>query len=51
MQSIPLLWLRTCKKNLRGAAPLDTPRGDEIPLDPQQKERPYRNRASKEKKT
>ena len=43
-------WARA-EKNRRGSAPLDTPREDKIPLDPQEKEEPRGNGARRKRKT
>ena len=42
---------RAPRKNQRGSAPLNTPRGDKIPLDPQKKEEPRGNGARNRRKT
>lgn len=39
MRDAPLKLFVAWGKNQRGSAPLDTPQGDEIPLDPQEKEK------------
>ena len=51
MREKPLVLNVAWGKNRRGSAPLDTPRGDKIPLDPQKKEEPRGNGARRKRKT
>jgi len=50
MRPAPLKLFVAWGKNRRGSAPLDSPRGDEIPLDPQKKENPRGNGGQEKKK-
>ncbi len=49
MQSTLLYFLRVQRGNQKDAVPLDSLRGDKIPLDPLKKEKPCENRAYEEK--
>jgi len=50
MRPSPLKLFVPWGKNRRGSAPLDTPRGDIIPLGPQGKEKPRGNGAQRKRK-
>jgi hypothetical protein len=49
MQSTLLYFLKVQGENQKDAVPLDSLRGDKIPLDPQKRKKPCRNRAYEEK--